>query len=131
MYLQSKYVYLLYKILKKEFKRTDPSVFRFDAMPVEEITRVIDDSRVVLDVQHPRQTGLTMRTIEMIGMQKKIITTNPNVRDYDFFCENNVAVVDRNDVRIPEGFLETPYQALPKEIYEKYSLESWILEVLS
>lgn len=131
LYLQSKFIYRFYKATKKEFRRADKSTFSFDKMSAAEIAEVVDESRIILDVQHPKQTGLTMRTIEMIGMNKKLITTNESIRKYDFFYANNVAVVDRNDVRIPEGFIKTPYHPLPKDIYEKYSLKSWILEVLS
>ena len=109
----------------------EESTFSFDKMSAAEIAKVVDESRIILDVQHPKQTGLTMRTIEMIGMNKKLITTNESIRRYDFFYADNVAVVDRNDVKIPEGFIKIPYRPLPKDIYEKYSLKIWILEVLS
>ena len=131
LYLQSKFIYRFYKATKKEFRGVAESTFSFDKMSAAEIAKVVDESRIILDIQHPKQTGLTMRTIEMIGMNKKLITTNESIRRYDFFYADNVAVVDRNDVRIPEGFIKTSYHPLPKEVYEKYSLKSWIFEVLS
>ena len=131
LYLQSKFIYKFYKATKKEFKGVEESTFSFDKMSAAEIAKVVDESRIILDVQHPKQTGLTMRTIEMIGMNKKLITTNESIRTYDFFYADNVAIVDRNDVRIPEGFIKTPYHPLPEDVYEKYSLNSWVLEVLS
>lgn len=131
LYLQSKFIYRFYKATKKEFRGADESIFSFEKMSSAEIAKVVDESRIILDIQHPKQTGLTMRTIEMIGMNKKLITTNESIRRYDFFCADNVAVVDRNNVIIPEGFFKTPYHPLSQEVYEKYSLQSWILEVLS
>ena len=131
LYLQSKFIYRFYKLTKKEFKAVDESTFSFEKMSSADISHVVDETRIVLDIQHPKQTGLTMRTIEMIGMNKKLITTNESIKKYDFFDENNVAVVDRKNVQIPEEFLRTSYTPLPNDIYEKYSLKSWILEVLS
>lgn len=131
LYLQSKFIYKFYKATKKEFRGTDESMFSFDKMSADEIARVVDESRVILDIQHPKQTGLTMRTIEMIGMNKKLITTNESIKEYDFFYPDNVAIVNRNDMTIPEEFFNTAYHSLSKEIYENYSLKSWILEVLS
>jgi hypothetical protein len=49
----------------------------------------------VLDIQHPRQTGLTMRTLEALGAGKKLVTTNVQVKEYDFYDERQVRVVDR------------------------------------
>ena len=71
-----------------------------------------------------------MRTIEMIGMHKKLITTNQAIKKYDFYNPDNIAVIDRNDIAIPEGFLDKPYSEIEDAIYNRYSLESWIIDVL-
>lgn len=131
LYLQSKFIYKFYKLTKKEFRSANESVFSFDKMSSEDIAKVVDESRIILDIQHPKQTGLTMRTIEMIGMNKKLITTNESIREYDFFNPNNMVVIDRKNVFIPNDFWDSTYITLSSEIYESYSLKSWILEVLS
>ena len=131
LYLQSKFIYRFYKATKKEFSRADESTFSFDKMSAAEIAKVVDESRIILDIQHPKQTGLTMRTIEMIGMNKKLITTNNSIKKYDFYNTDNVAVVDRENITIPEGFLNSSYHKLPIDVYEKYSLKNWVLKVLS
>lgn len=130
LYLQSRFIYRFYKIFKKEFRFAPESVFSFRKMSAAEIAKVVDESRVILDIQHPRQTGLTMRTVEMIGMNKKLITTNESIRQYDFYDPDNIAVIDRKNVSIPEGFFEAPYAPLEETVYEKYSLKNWILDVL-
>ena len=130
-YLQSEFIYRFYKLTKAEFRGTKKDDFSFKKMSAAEIAKIVDESRIILDIQHPGQTGLTMRTIEMIGMNKKLITTNENIKGYDFYNSNNIAVVNRKHIEIPADFLASEYVALPKEKYEKYSLESWIQEVLS
>ena len=130
LYLQSKFIYYFYKLTKKEFKKTSVNSFSYDKMSTEAISKIVDSTRIVLDIQHPKQTGLTMRTIEMIGMNKKLITTNPTIKEYDFYNPNNIAVIDRNNVKLDMTFLKKEYECLNKDVYEKYSLKSWILEVL-
>ena len=130
LYLQSKFIYYFYKVTKKEFWNSSKDTFDFEKMSAADIARVVSESRCILDIQHPKQTGLTMRTIEMIGMNKKIITTNQSIKEYDFFSEDNILVVDRKKVEIPEGFLNKEYNPLPEDMYEKYSIKSWIQEVL-
>lgn len=131
LYLQSKFIFRFYMLTKKEFRDVSEDTFSFDKMSAADIAKVVDDSRIILDIQHPKQTGLTMRTIEMMGMNKKLITTNESIKKYGFYNDNNVAIVDRKNVQIPLEFLKKPYTPLPYEIYEKYSLKSWIFEVLS
>ena len=84
----------------------------------------------MLDIQHPNQTGLTMRTIEMIGLNKKIITTNSSITEYDFYSPNNVLVIDRENVEIDLAFFETQYEKLEDNIYYNYSLSKWVLDSL-
>lgn len=129
-YLQSKFMYYFYKLTKREFRGAKVQDFEFVKIRSTRIAEVIDKTKVVLDVQHPKQTGLTMRTIEMIGMHKKLITTNQSIKKYDFYNPDNIAVIDRNDITIPEGFLDKPYSEIENAIYNKYSLESWIIDVL-
>ena len=50
--------------------------------------------------------------------------------NYDFYNENNILIIDRENPVIDQNFIDLPYELLPNEIYEKYSLSSWIIEVL-
>lgn len=131
LYLQSEFIYYFYKITKREFFGTSISDFDLEKKSGKEIAAEVDKTKIVLDVQHPKQRGLTMRTIEMIGMNKKLITTNKTIKHYDFYNPNNVCVIDRNNVQIDMEFLNTPYQELDDKMYESYSLESWIKTVLN
>ena len=71
-----------------------------------------------------------MRNIEILGLKRKLITTNKDIVNYDFFNENNIFILDRNNPIIDISFLEKPYVMLNEDIYKKYSLKNWIIEVL-
>lgn len=129
-YLQSKLVYYLFKLTKREFKNTKIKDFAFDKKSNKEIANIVDVSKSVVDIQHPKQTGLTMRTIEMLGMKKKFITTNKDIVNYDFYNTRNICVIDRANPVISKEFLESSYQDIDEEIYKKYSLQYWICDVL-
>lgn len=130
-YLQSKFIYYFYKVTKREFRRTQMCDFNFEKMGSKDIAYVVDGSKAVLDIQHPKQTGLTMRTIEMVGMNKKLITTNASIKEYDFYDPSNICIINRNNVELDYKFLYSHYKPLNEDVYRYYSLSSWILEVLS
>lgn len=129
-YLQSKFVYYIYKIFKREYRNNRISDFDFVKKTSIEVSQIIEASRCVIDIHHPRQTGLTMRTIEMLGMKKKLITTNLDIENYDFYNTNNICIIDRKNPVLEESFFNKPYIDINKEILEKYSLKSWIYDVL-
>jgi len=129
-YLQSWFIFPLYWIIKKEFRSTRISDFAFSKLSGSEIADIIKNSNAVLDIEHRKQTGLTMRTIEMIGMHTKIITTNKSIKEYNFYNPSNVLIIDRDNPVFSDEFFNRPYVELPKDIYVQYSLENWIYDVL-
>lgn len=88
-------------------------------------------AKCILDIHHPAQVGLTMRTIESVGCSKKLITTNQDIVNYDFYNPNNVLIISRENPIIPKDFIENDYVPISKEVYEKYSIESFIFKLLN
>ena len=119
------------KLINKDFKGISIHDVKFNMLPFEKLYRIYADSKCVIDVENPGQHGLTMRSIEIIGLKRKFITTNQDIKNYDFYNPNNILVIDRKNPLVDMDFFEKPYELLPQEIYEKYSLKNWILEVLS
>lgn len=83
-------------------------------------------SKAIIDIQHPSQNGLTIRTIECMGLGKKIVTTNMNISKYDFYDKNNCIIVDRLNPKIDWNLLDTDYKPLSNDIYIKYSINTWV-----
>jgi hypothetical protein len=130
LYLQAQWVYAFYRTVRPSFWNTRSGDFRFAPLTRTDVTRIFMDSRAVLDIEHPTQTGLTLRTFEALGARKKLITTNSLVRNYDFFDPRNTCVIDRTTARFDERFLDTAYVEPPPEIRARYSLAGWADEVL-
>lgn len=96
-----------------------------------ETTALMKDTKIVLDIQKDIQRGLTFRVFEAMGLGKKLITTNTDIINYDFFNPNNIFIWTNDTTHIPSEFLNTPYEELPEEIYKKYSQESWVKKILN
>ncbi len=89
------------------------------------------NTNLLIDVSNHVHKGLSFRTFEALGFGKKLITTNPDVRQYDFYHPNNILVWGGHDRSEIEAFLRTPYMPVAQEIREKYSFSNWISYVLS
>lgn len=130
-YLQSWFMYCYYKIIDPEYRRTGMDFFKYKQMPLNAVAERMAESIAVLDIQHPKQTGLTMRTIETLGLGKKLITTNRDIEQYDFFIRQNILVIDRDNPVIPKSFINCVSVPLNDDLVAKYSLEGWIKEVFA
>lgn len=125
-YFPSKVNFYKLKIDNPRFRVARIESFNFKPLSRDMLLELYAESRIQIDMQHPKQTGLTMRTIETLGAKKKLITTNPNIKEYDFYRPENVLIVDRYNPVIPNEFIELPWVDIPEEIYSKYSISSWL-----
>lgn len=131
MYFPSKVMYLVKKMFDKSYQNTEIKDFSFASISKDKVLDIISNSKIILDIQHPKQVGLTMRTIEMLGMKKKLITTNKNIKEYDFYNSDNIKIIDRNNPILDLDFIRNDYVEINADIYKKYSIGSWLEEVFS
>jgi len=125
-YMQGKYVFLFKQFFDRSFKFFDKRKLSFKSLTSNEIFALFEKSKVILDIHHPSQSGLTMRTFEAIGAGKKLITTNTEISKYIFYNPQNILIVERDDVKVDECFFKTDSLSLEPEIYEAMSLSGWI-----
>lgn len=98
-------------------------------LPLEEVKRLLLKSEILLDIQKSNQKGLSFRVFEALGYEKKLITTNKYVAEYDFYSPHNILIIDPENIQIPESFLEATYKTIPTAILYPYTLEGWIKKV--
>lgn len=87
-------------------------------------------SEFLLDMYNPAHNGLSFRVFESVGYKKKLITNNALVKKYDLYHPNNIFVFNGEDFSGLKQFVNSPYELLEKEIYEKYSFTNWIKNIL-
>ncbi len=129
-YVPSKMMYYLKRIFVKEYRGTKASAFRFAPISAQDISALLRRSSTVIDIQHAKQSGLTMRTIEMLGANKRMITTNHKVSYYDFFHEDNIEVIDRDAVEINANFIKANKYEIDEAIKARYHVDYFVLELL-
>jgi len=102
-------------------------------IPYKRMIKVIDESKAILDIQHPQQSGLSMRCIEALGKRKIIVTNNKDIANYDIYNHNNIIINNYTDpTQCFDMFNDLKmkkYVNLPIELLYKYSLDAWVKEI--
>lgn len=129
LYLQSPKLFFWNKLHNRAYRGARCKDFSYVPLSQAVVRQVIRRSRIVLDIQHPKQTGLTMRTIETLGAGRKLITTNVAIKDYDFYHPDNILVIDRERPEISDRFYQLEYRPVAAEVYDKYSIDGWLEEI--
>lgn len=116
-----------YDYLRKLFNKKRKQPIRFVSKPIDKVENIkyMRKAKAILDIQHTTQVGLTIRTLEALACEIKLITTNSSIKEYDFYNPNNILVIDRNNPIVDWRFIDEPYVKLEQNIYNKYSLKTW------
>jgi len=129
-FFPSRLVFFYRKLFNKELRNARYDEFHYTALTGKEMDDLITESRCILDSAQAGQLGLTIRVIEALGAKKKLITTNEDVKNYDFYKEENVYIYD-GTFDFSSKFFTEEYVELDEDVYKKYSVTSWLTEILS
>jgi len=114
-----------------ELETVSPLIhFVSEAIKYDRYLQYLNDSKVLADFLNPVHNGLSFRIFEAIGYEKKLITTNKAVCNYDFFNPNNIFILENDNWDELEQFMSLNYEPIPERIKRKYSFENWINYVL-
>ena len=124
----------------KLVKDLDMDIISFEPFKPEDIRDMCRNSKAILDLAHEKQQGLTMRTMETLGIKRKLVTNNIYLRDYEFYNDSNDLILtdlakkaeeaertgDYSAFVLPSSeWLDKPYVE-NEEVCRKYSIHSWI-----
>lgn len=117
------------RIFDKSYNGVPLKYLSFRSMSPEDMIEKVEKTKVVLDIQHPGQSGMTMRVIEALGAGRKIITTNTSVKDYSFYDPSNIQVITRSDFILDKEFVTSEFRALEPKLNAAMSLRGWVDEI--
>ena len=122
-YLYSK---IKYKKIYKNYKFRD---LKTKSLKRDEAYNYYASSKIIIDTPLATQVGLTMRTFEALAFRCKLITTNKNITNYQFYSESNIFIVDDNTKEIPESFFLTDFNDNECPI-EDYSVDCFTKKLI-
>lgn len=118
-----------FNILPKNYKKELITAKRIEFYDDLENTR---NTKVILDLSYGEQIGLTLRCLNAIESNTKILTNNKDIINYDFYNEKNIKIVE-NIEEIeqidPKFFVEEP-EKIPENIKYRYSIDGFIDEII-
>ncbi|MHC5218456.1 oligosaccharide biosynthesis protein Alg14 [Enterococcus sp. LJL128] len=88
-------------------------------------------SKSILEIMRPGQTGITLRSLESIYFKKKLLTTNKKIRYYHFYNPANIFIIGYDNFTDLPDFLETPYLAENDTFLDFYDHSQWAQRFLA
>ena len=93
----------------------------------EENIQNLLNNAFLLDIVQHGQVGLTVRAMESIFFERKLLTTNTEIIKEDFYHPDNIFILGVDDISLLKAFLDRPYCNEQTSLYiEKFEFENWI-----
>lgn len=89
---------------------------------------ILKHNDIILEISQLGQTGITLRALEAILFNKKLITTNKFIKQYDFFSPEQIFILDtdNDNYLLLEQFFESKFTPIDLDILYKYSADAML-----
>ncbi len=133
-YSPAKWFFLYEKTLKIEYKNILWQDVSFDKLDKKAVASIFTSSKSVLDIQRFGQSGLTMRTFEVLASGAILVTTNTHIKEAEFYDPDYIVIINDaiNSDYVTEIINKT--NALKDTIktknplFKKYFVDNWVKE---
>lgn len=106
-------------------KTSDKNGDYAEFMSYEEVMKYIKGTKCIVDYYQEKQTGLTLRTLEAIFFNKKVLTNNKDIKKYDFYKPDRFLLIPEETNRMDE-FMHADISDYTKKEQFQFSYESWL-----
>lgn len=99
------------------------SFITFRSVSTNQWQNLLQSSSHVIDLPHPEQNGLTMRTFETLASGNYLYTTNKQLLNEPFYTKEAMGFFNEDNIQLPEHseFVDM----------NKYFLDSWVDRIFS
>ena len=89
---------------------------------------IVSRSKAILDLTDQNHDGLSLRVMEALFFDKKLITDNEAIIKCDFYRKENIFILRGEDWQGMTEFLKIPYKEIPNDTKMRYTIENWVEE---
>lgn len=97
-----------------------------DNMAYSEYIQYVMESKCLLDIPQKQQEGFTLRVLEAMFLNKKLITTNKSIRNHPCYNSNNIFIFGEHDDQELLQFITKRVAHWSQNDIDFYGINRWI-----
>ena len=99
---------------------------RLPRLQYKEYLSKLSNANAILDILQDGQQGMTLRVMEALFFNKKLITNQSLIAKEDFYNSNNIFIIGKDDWNNIKDFMNKPVIKTPEEVLDKYDFFTWL-----
>lgn len=100
-------------------------------IPYGEYTRLLENTRALLNIMPDGQKSITPRDMEVIFDQVKGITNNKGIKEFKYYHPDRYFVLGDRCIKEIKSFLQTPFPAVENEELDEMEFDNMILKMIN
>lgn len=100
-----------------------------DILPYDENIQRSLQADILVDINQEGQSGITLRVLESIFFNKKLITCNQTVDSLNLFRPENIFIVRDDTLHGLQDFIATPVRPVPEATLHHYSPDHMLEQI--
>ena len=114
-------------VVKDKSEVSDLIDLKSENMNYDEYLRIIAKAKAIIEIVFVDNADFTLRTMEALFYQKKLITNNKAIVNAEFYNENNIYILnEQTSKRDIQNFMELPFIPYPQEQVNYYSVDKCV-----
>lgn len=93
--------------------------------PYNEVKKDLCKTKAVLEINKENQVGFTLRTLESLFYEIKLITDNKEIKKSPIYNKNNIFIIGEDDYDGLFDFINGEYDTGVNKYRDNYSLDTW------
>lgn len=112
------------KLFDSSFQNISLNDVIFKNISLEQVALIVNQSKILIDVVNELQSGLSIRTFEVLGSNKKLLTNNKNIQNEKFYNLNCICMIEN----LNDEFIDSKCHL---EDFQEYGIDSWLNKLLT
>lgn len=95
-------------------------------LPYHELIKYVRNSKCVIDLLPATQNGMSLRPLEALFFEKKLITNYTRIKESRFYNPSNIFIIGEDAPDTLHEFVNTPVEPVNLADKEYYTFQSWL-----
>lgn len=111
---------------RKKYTPEEQAFLHKEHLSYPEVLKYNKNTNCLLELMQENQAGFTLRTVEAMFFNKKLVTNNPYLAQCSFYHPRNIYVLGRDPRSLTDFLLKEPAAAWDPQVVQSYSFEHWL-----
>lgn len=107
-------------------KKKEGSYIQKSYMQYTQVLNSIRKSNLIVEIVQDGQNGLTIRSLEAMFFNSKLLTNNKDIINYPFYNKNNIFIIGVDNMDRFGEFLNNPFLKIEQDALYQFSAQGWI-----